>query len=299
MLGEPQQNGVAERCNHTLMDMIRSMLSYSTLPIDLWMEALKTAIHILNRVPSKSVSKMSYELWTGHKLSLNYIHVCGCPAEAKIFNPSTGKLEPNTVSYHFIGYLKKSKSFHFYCPDRHTKYVETRHAIFLEDEMMRGSTVPREISLEEKRVYVPTTIIYELIPFVSVQECISPTFKIGSSSIAPNVNGAHVIQEPEVPNIVIDEEEEQPQNLENNVPNQENIRRLQRVRKSVIPNDYEIYTSEEIHMECDPTSYEEAMRSPHSSKWREAMEDEMRSMNANQVWKLEKIPKGAKTVGCK
>jgi hypothetical protein len=52
-------------------------------------------------------------------------------------------------------------------------------------------------------------------------------------------------------------------------------------------------------MEGDPTSYEEVMRSPHSSKWREAMEDEMRSMSANQVWKLEDIPKGVKIVGCK
>ena len=47
--GEPQQNGVAERRNRTLMDMVRSMISYSTLPISLWMEALKTAIYILNR----------------------------------------------------------------------------------------------------------------------------------------------------------------------------------------------------------------------------------------------------------
>jgi hypothetical protein len=75
MPGEPQQNGVAERRNRTLMDMVRIMLSYSTLPIGLWMEALKTAIHILNRVPSKSVSKTPYELWTEHKLSLNYIRV--------------------------------------------------------------------------------------------------------------------------------------------------------------------------------------------------------------------------------
>jgi transposase InsO family protein len=46
--GEPQQNEVAERRNCTLMDMVRSMISYSTLPISLWMEALKTVIHILN-----------------------------------------------------------------------------------------------------------------------------------------------------------------------------------------------------------------------------------------------------------
>ena len=52
-------------------------------------------------------------------------------------------------------------------------------------------------------------------------------------------------------------------------------------------------------MEGDPTSYEEAMRSVHSSKWQEAMEDEMKSMSSNGVWDLEDIPKGAKTVGCK
>jgi hypothetical protein len=184
---------VAERRNRTLMDMVISMLSYSTLPIDLWMEALKTVIHILNRVPSKSVSKTSYELWTGHKPSLNYICVWGCPAEAKIFNPNAGNLEHKTVSCHFISYLEKFKGFHFYCSDRHTKYVEMRHTIFLEDEMTRGSTVPREISLEEKRVYVPTPMIHELIPSVVVKECISPTFEVGSSSTTPNVNGAPVI----------------------------------------------------------------------------------------------------------
>jgi hypothetical protein len=48
MSDDPQQNGVAERHNRTLMDMLRSMLSYSTLPISLWMEALKTSVHILN-----------------------------------------------------------------------------------------------------------------------------------------------------------------------------------------------------------------------------------------------------------
>jgi hypothetical protein len=98
------------------------------------------------------------------------------------------------VSYHFIGYTEKSKGFHFYYLNRHTKHVETRHAIFLEDVMMRGSTVPQKIGLEEKRVYVPTPMIYELFPSVPVQEYISPTFEVGSSSAAPNVNGAPVIQ---------------------------------------------------------------------------------------------------------
>jgi transposase InsO family protein len=57
MPGTPQQNSVAERRNLTLMDMVRSMLSNSSLPISLWMEALKTVVYLLNRVPSKAVPK--------------------------------------------------------------------------------------------------------------------------------------------------------------------------------------------------------------------------------------------------
>ena len=62
MLGTLSQNGVADRRNRTLKDMVRSMISHSTLPKSLWVEAIKTTIYILNRVSSKAVAKTSYEL---------------------------------------------------------------------------------------------------------------------------------------------------------------------------------------------------------------------------------------------
>jgi hypothetical protein len=82
-------------------------------------------------------------------------------AKAKVFNPNIEKLDPKTVSCHFIGYPKKSKGFRFYCPDRYTKFVETRHVVFLEDEMMKGSMVAQKIDLEEKQVCVPTPMIQD------------------------------------------------------------------------------------------------------------------------------------------
>jgi hypothetical protein len=88
------------------------------------MEALKTAIHILNRVPSKSMPKIPYELWTERVPSLNHLCVWGNPAEAKVFNPNIGKLDPKIVSCHFVGYPEKSKGFRFYYADRHTKFIK-------------------------------------------------------------------------------------------------------------------------------------------------------------------------------
>ena len=58
----PSMNGVAERQNKTLKDMVRSMICHSNLPKSLWGEALKTATYILNKVPTKAAAKTPYEL---------------------------------------------------------------------------------------------------------------------------------------------------------------------------------------------------------------------------------------------
>jgi hypothetical protein len=81
-------------------------------------------------------------------------------------------LNPKIVSCYFIGYPDKSKGFHFYYPDRYIKIMEIRHTVFLEDEVIRGSTVPREIQLEEKRVCVPTPMVAKL--FFSVPAAVTP-----------------------------------------------------------------------------------------------------------------------------
>jgi hypothetical protein len=276
------------------------------------MEALKTTVHILNRVLSKSVPRTPYELWTGRKPTLNYLHVWGCPAEAKLFNPSIGKLDPKTVSCHFIGYPDKSKVFRFYCPDRYIKIVETRHAVFLEDKVIRGSMVPREIRLMEKRVCVPTLMVAE--PFFSVPAAVAPMVQgivvvehvVGSPVLMPatpivdspmaevDEELEPILQEP-----IANHEEGLQEPPIQDVPHNEPTRRSRRARRLAISDDYEVYVSEEIQVEGDPTSFEEAMRSAHSFKWLEAMEDEMRSMSINKVWDLDEIPKGAKTVGFK
>ena len=65
--GTPQCNGVSERRNRTLLDMVRSMMSLISLPLSFWGYALETAAFTFNRAPSKSVETIPYELWFGKK----------------------------------------------------------------------------------------------------------------------------------------------------------------------------------------------------------------------------------------
>ena len=65
----PQQNDVSERKNRTLLDMVCSMMNYAQWSSSFWRYAVETAVHILNNVPSKSVSETPFELWRGRKPS--------------------------------------------------------------------------------------------------------------------------------------------------------------------------------------------------------------------------------------
>jgi len=133
MPGTPQQNGVAERCNRTLMEMVRCMLSHSTLPDFLWGEALKTAAYILNHVPSKSVPKTPYELLTGKRPTLKHFRVWGCKAEVRPYNLEIKKLDPKTISSYFVGYNIGSRGCRFYCPNHTTRIIESDRAIYFEE----------------------------------------------------------------------------------------------------------------------------------------------------------------------
>jgi hypothetical protein len=76
----PQRNGMSERCNRTLLNSVRSMMSLSDLSISFWGYALETSAFILNRSPSKSVETTPYELWHGKKPTLSFLRFWGCEA---------------------------------------------------------------------------------------------------------------------------------------------------------------------------------------------------------------------------
>ncbi|KAL8091512.1 hypothetical protein AgCh_033945 [Apium graveolens] len=144
--GTPQQNGVVERRNRTLLESVRSMMSYSDLPKSFWGHALETTAYLLNLVPSKSVPKTPLELWTGDKPSLRHIRIWGCPAHA--LNKNATKLESRTEVRLFVGYPMGTKGYLFYSPKNRDVIVST-NARFLEEDYIMNHKPMSSVILEE------------------------------------------------------------------------------------------------------------------------------------------------------
>ncbi|GJT28692.1 retrovirus-related pol polyprotein from transposon TNT 1-94 [Tanacetum coccineum] len=109
----PQQNGVAERKNRTLKNMINSMLITSGAPHSLWGEACLAANTILNKIPHKKSDKSPYQLWKGKQPSYKRMKVWGCLAKVQIPLPKRTKLGPKTVDCVYLGPTKNSAAYRF------------------------------------------------------------------------------------------------------------------------------------------------------------------------------------------
>lgn len=220
MLGTQQQNDVAERRNHKLIDMVKSMISNKDLPLSLWSDALKTTMYILNRVPSKAVSKTPFELWYGWNSSLNHLHIWGYFVEVQIYNPHIKKLDPRTTSCYFIGYAMNFKGFRFYCPSRTPRIVEAKNAKFLEDYELSRSAFPKRIEFEDAKNSIELPLYREpLVIFEGNQTDIFEELPIQEQPACQK----QVQIEP--------------------IAKAKGIRRSLRIRKPTISSDYIVYIS--------------------------------------------------------
>jgi hypothetical protein len=137
----PQQNGVVERRNQSVVNMARSLLKSRELPAALWGEAVTTAVYLLNRAPTKSVTgKTPFEAWHGHRPAVEHLRVFGCVAYVKVNRPHLKKLDDRSTAMVFIGYEPGAKAWRFY--DSATRRVHvSRDAVFQEHESWDWSKV--------------------------------------------------------------------------------------------------------------------------------------------------------------
>ncbi|KAK1646858.1 hypothetical protein QYE76_064663 [Lolium multiflorum] len=138
----PQQNGVVERKNRTIIEMARTMLSEFNSPHNFWGEAISTAVHYSNRLFLRPLhNKTPYELLTGNKPNVMYICVFGCKCLVKNNKGKLGKFETRTIEGIFVGYAENSHAYRYY--NRSTGTIEVScDVVFLEDN---GSQVEQVV----------------------------------------------------------------------------------------------------------------------------------------------------------
>ncbi|GJX42776.1 retrovirus-related pol polyprotein from transposon TNT 1-94 [Tanacetum coccineum] len=126
----PQQNGVIERRNHTLIEAARTMLIYAKAPLFLWAEAVATACYTQNRsIVRLRHGKTPYELLHDKLPDLSFFHVFGALCYPTNDSENLGKLQPKADIGIFIGYESTKKAFRIY--NRHTRrIIETIHVDF-------------------------------------------------------------------------------------------------------------------------------------------------------------------------
>ncbi|GJR15574.1 retrovirus-related pol polyprotein from transposon TNT 1-94 [Tanacetum coccineum] len=137
----PQQNGVVERRNRTLVEAARTMLIFSKAPLFLWAEAINTACYTQNRsIIRRRYNKTPYELMQDKKLDLSFFHVFGALCYPTNDNDDLGKLDAKADIGIFVGYAPAKKAFRIY-NKRTREIIETIHVTFDELTAMASKQI--------------------------------------------------------------------------------------------------------------------------------------------------------------
>ena len=159
----PQQNGLAERMNKTILERVTCMLLSANLPKSFWGEAVNTAVYPINRCPSTALNfKVPDEVWCGVPPDYSNLKVFGCVAYAHV---SEEKLEPRAKRCMFVGYPSGVKGFKlWYKEGGVAKTLISRDVFFKEDEIytrkddqqegesQENQTTREKVELEIKRL---------------------------------------------------------------------------------------------------------------------------------------------------
>jgi Reverse transcriptase (RNA-dependent DNA polymerase)/Integrase core domain len=281
----PQQNGVVERRNQTIVAMARSMLKAKKVPSEFWGEAVTTAVYILNRSPTKSVEKQTpYEAWHKRKPTVHHMRVFGCLAHVKSVGRHLRKLDDRSTKMVFFGYEKGSKAYRVY--NSITRKIEvTRDVVFEEDKEGPWLTGKDHSSKGQE-----TTTFKLPTDLHTARESVKQGENDQNSEAAEGGDtdeGDTMPLENQTPVVYDQEEDDSPHQTP--------------VRMRSLADIYDETEALNFMGVCmlgieEPNSFEEAMK---EKEWKQAMMEEIESINSNKTWSLVDLAKGKKVIGLK
>lgn len=138
----PQQNGVSERMNRSVMDKVRSMLHETELGASYWAEAASTAVYLINRSPNSSIGfKIPEVKWSGRSVSYDHLRSFGCVAYVHQVREKTSARATKGV---FLGYEDGTKGYRVWLVEEE-KIVVSKDVIFNEQNFFKDMKKDEDI----------------------------------------------------------------------------------------------------------------------------------------------------------
>ncbi|KAJ0575491.1 putative RNA-directed DNA polymerase [Helianthus annuus] len=331
----PQQNGVVERKHRHLLNIARTLMFQSGLPLRFWSDCVLTAVYIINRLPSSVLSgKSPYELMFGFRPSLSHFRNSGCLCFSTILN------EPDKFAYHadkcvLIGYSNVKKGYKLWSIDekkvffsRDVKFYEHVYPFKskqINDDVMVDNSLNLINFFDQNETNAPEvsltpndetdshdTVSDDQQPGPSTSA--TPGLSSAGHNLGSSVEGSSRRESGRAEDTVVSTDEISPSE-----GNLEGLRRASRntsvpkrfqdfvlnscakydinkvVSYACLTADNVAYISS-LNKTSEPSSYSEASKDP---RWIEAMNLEMEALMRNQTWELVDLPSGRKPIGCK
>ncbi|RLM60992.1 retrotransposon protein, putative, Ty1-copia subclass [Panicum miliaceum] len=279
----PQQNGVAERMNRTIISKARCMLSNARMSKRFWAEAANTACYLINRSPSIPLNKKTpIEVWSSSPADYSQLRVFGCTAYAHVDN---GKLEPRAIKCLFLGYGSGVKGYKLWNPETGKTFM-SRSVVFNESVMFNDSLssdhVPDNSEKELRHMSVQVEHVDDEV----------------ATQLEPVDDHDNEVADDDVQHSppVLQLEEELP------IAHRRSKRSCgppARLIEECNLTSYTLSCAEQVENTHEPATYTEAISCDDREKWISAMHEEMQSLEKNCTWEVVPLPEKKKIVRCK
>jgi transposase InsO family protein len=288
----PQQNGVAERKNRHLVETARTLLLHHNVPSRFWGDALLTACHLINRMPSSVLQdQIPYSILNPeHDLYPIPLRVFGCTCFVHDLNPGKDKLSAKSLKCIFLGYSRIQKGYRCFCPQLQRYIVSSDVTFFEGSPFFSASSSSQEIcNLDDQDI--PSVIPTPIKPPLQVYQRRTTR----PSAVRDDIDPPAPSPTPIVPPATSPE-------LDLPIALRKGIRSHNPNPKYVCALNYDRLSTSYVSFVSAldsvsiPKSTGEAMTDPN---WRQAMVEEMTALHSNNTWDIVPLPPDKTTVGCR
>src|SRR5579859_4934380 len=299
----PDQNGVAERANRTIMERVKAIIAEFKIDKRLWMELVETVVYLKNRSPTSAVASTPYELWHGTALNLSHLKIIGSTAYVHVPKEKRTKLDTHSHKGIMIGYGGGTNQYKVWDLTR-DDIVVSRDVVFIEGKPVNQTPAV----YEEPRIIHDSITVLPEPPAETEEPQQQPTPQPSehpdsdSDSEEPEtVDPQVLLQESSAKEPATGETASGSTQRASGRPgkgtftstkfqdekfNKEPRIRMAKIARNIDPND-----------EDEPATVKEAINHPtHGKQWEKAIRDEYESLIKNHTWDLVPRPRDRQIV---